>query len=355
MSRRRRGFASILALGLLLALQAPTSSAPKRPEVKDWEEGPVRYILKRDEIKFFRALDDDEGRLRFIDQFWLRRDPTPGTTENEFRNLFWTRVKFANERYADGAAPGWKSDRGKLFVLCGEPDKIETMPNANTQSGPTAGHGLIRWTYERRPCGRSDLGPIVIVAFVREVTGEYRLSTDPKLSSLYFRQSDLTDPTVLKVEKWLDQVGIPDRSELSVMADLGTLQEGPHPEERIVERVETSEAYGSRPLQVQMARFRHPRGGTLVVLTMEAPVSSDDTTPSFVARLVPRDLTRTKRFLGEESFRLEGTGRTGWPRPGSCSIRGSGTSRSSRWKPAYRRAGSSATPWRSGLRFIRWP
>ena len=92
------------------------------------------------------------------------------------------------------------------------------------------------------------------------------------------------------------------------MADLGLLLEGPHPEERIVERVETSESYGSRPLDARAAQFRAPSGGTLVVMTIAAPDAGKNTVPAFISRLSPRDATKAKRFLGEESFRLEGTG-----------------------------------------------
>jgi hypothetical protein len=94
------------------------------------------------------------------------------------------------------------------------------------------------------------------------------------------------------------------------MADLGTLQDSAHPEALILERVETFESYGSRPITAQTARFRHPQGATLLLLTVEAPVVRADTAPSFIARLVARDAAKTTRFLGEESFRLEGSGAT---------------------------------------------
>ena len=136
MSRRCR----LVVLALTLAvLFPPPQSAEQTPSKgatpSEWDDGPVRYIMNREEIKVFRALKDDESRIRFIEQFWQRRDPSPSTPDNEYRNLFWGRVKYANERLADSAVPGWKTDRGKMYVLCGEPDKIENHVNAETKSG----------------------------------------------------------------------------------------------------------------------------------------------------------------------------------------------------------------------------
>lgn len=300
------------ALGAIAALFLVSGTIPAkssdRSDLRRWLEGPVRYLIDDDEHRVYRALQSDEERTRFIDRFWARRDPTPETDENEYRALFWTRVKFANERYSDSAIPGWKSDRGKMFVLCGEPSRVEDDSRVDTNSGRTAGRGLIRWVYEGRPCGRSDLGPVVIVPFVRASTGEYRLSYDPKLSSLYWNPYALRDELAQSVARWLDFIAPPDRSPLAVMADLGKLQDAPHPEQVIIERVETSESYGSHPLTVEVNRYRHPRGGALLVLTVAAPEGKSHKPPTFITRFAPRDPARTKRFLTEESFRLEGAG-----------------------------------------------
>lgn len=296
----------LLALGLGALLQG--ASAAERSQLRRWLEGPVRYIASDAEIKMYRALDSDVGRTRFIDRFWALRDPDTSTTDNEYRALFWSRVKEANDRFNDAAIPGWKTDRGRIHVLCGPPSRIEDQSNADTGSGPTAGRGLIRWIYEGRPCGRRDMGPVVIIPFVRQTTGEYRLSYDPKLSSLYWDPHDLREEQLQNVQRWLDFVSIPDRSELSIMADFGKLLDAPHPEEIVLERVETAATYGSHPIEVQVDRFRRPGGGIVVVLTLPAAESRGKRPPNFIARLTPRDPARTKRFLTEESFRLEGTG-----------------------------------------------
>jgi len=294
----------------LLALVAVTPAAGKtaadRLDPKTWIEGPVRYIATEDEARVYRALSTDAERSAFIESFWRRRDPVAGTDENEYRRLFHSRVREASQNFTETAAPGWKTDRGRLHILCGPPNRIEDEPYADvTASASTAGRGLLRWVYEGKPCGRSDVGPVVIVAFVRTVDGAYRLSYDPKLSALAFNLNNLTDPSRLALDRWLDVVSPPERSALSVMLDMGKLQEAPHPEEVLLDRVETIETYGSRPLPVELNRFQYPQGGMLLVITVRLPAGASSGQPSLMARLAPRDTTRSRRFLTEESFRIE--------------------------------------------------
>ncbi len=306
-----RGYLSRACFALILAVAAAAAEAKApaaRSETKAWIAGPVRYIARADEIKLFKNLESDADRAAFIARFWQLRDPTPDTQENEYRSLFWRRVKEANQILQDTTDPGWKTDRGKIYVLCGPPSRIQIEPFAETKAGPGAGRGLIRWIYEGRPCGRNDIGPVVVVPFVRHLSGDYELSTDPRLSALSFDVHDLTDPAKLSIERWLSSIGADGRSELGVMADLGKLQEGVHPEEIIVERVETSESYGSYPIAADLERYRHPHGGTLAVLTVSAPIGRPGASAGLIARFSPRDPSLAKRFVGEESFRLEGEG-----------------------------------------------
>ena len=68
--------------------------------------------------KAFKRLKTDEEREQFIEQFWLRRDPTPDTDENEFKEEHYRRIAYANEHYASGI-PGWKTDRGRIYIMYG--------------------------------------------------------------------------------------------------------------------------------------------------------------------------------------------------------------------------------------------
>ena len=73
------------------------------------------YIITDQERAAFKSLTTDEEREHFIEQFWLRRDPTPGTVENEFKEEHYRRIAYANEHYAS-SIPGWKTDRVRIYI-----------------------------------------------------------------------------------------------------------------------------------------------------------------------------------------------------------------------------------------------
>src|SRR3954469_20644864 len=83
---------------------------------KNWLEQDVNYIITDDEKRAFNALSTPEEREQFKENFWLRRDPTPDTIENEYREEHYERIAYANERFASGK-PGWKTDRGRIYIL----------------------------------------------------------------------------------------------------------------------------------------------------------------------------------------------------------------------------------------------
>src|SRR5262249_42516616 len=104
------------------ALRAGEFDAP----TTGWREGPVRYLLTRDEDIAFRHLDPREARLAFIERFWASRDPDTSTPDNEFRDLFYRRVAFAVRAFTtESTKPGWKTDRGKIYILLGPPDDFD--------------------------------------------------------------------------------------------------------------------------------------------------------------------------------------------------------------------------------------
>ncbi|PYT14198.1 MAG: hypothetical protein DMF51_09030 [Acidobacteria bacterium] len=96
-----------------------------------WREGPVRYLLTKDEDDAFRLLKTDEQRAEFIRGFWASRDPDTTTPENEYRTLFYARVVQADHVFTDSTKPGWKTDRGKIFILLGPPDDFEQRQEGN--------------------------------------------------------------------------------------------------------------------------------------------------------------------------------------------------------------------------------
>src|SRR5262245_15315193 len=96
-----------------------------------WLDQDAAYIITDEERTAFKGLQTDEEREQFVEQFWLRRDPTPDTVENEYRDDHYTRITIANERYAAGVS-GWKTDRGRIYILYGEPASIESRPAGGT-------------------------------------------------------------------------------------------------------------------------------------------------------------------------------------------------------------------------------
>jgi len=102
---------------------------------KSWLEQDVAYIISDDERKSFRNLSNDEERDAFIEQFWLRRNPSPDSPENEFRDEHYRRIQYANDHFAAGK-PGWKTDRGRIYIAWGKPDDIDSHPSGGTYERP---------------------------------------------------------------------------------------------------------------------------------------------------------------------------------------------------------------------------
>ncbi len=102
---------------------------------KTWLEQDVSYIISDEERKAFRSLSNDEEREAFIEQFWLRRNPNPDSPDNEFREEHYRRIQYANDHFAAGK-PGWKTDRGHMYISFGKPDSIDSHPSGGSYNRP---------------------------------------------------------------------------------------------------------------------------------------------------------------------------------------------------------------------------
>jgi len=102
---------------------------------KTWLEQDVTYIISDEERRAFKALSNDEERDAFIENFWLRRNPSPDSPENEFREEHYRRIAYANEHFAAGK-PGWKTDRGHIYINFGKPDSIDSHPSGGSYQRP---------------------------------------------------------------------------------------------------------------------------------------------------------------------------------------------------------------------------
>jgi GWxTD domain-containing protein len=163
------------------------SEKPKNVKVelkdayKKWLENDVAYIITNDEKRAFKALRTDEERENFIENFWRRRDPDPDTEENEFRDQYYERIAYANEHYASGI-PGWKTDRGRIYIQWGKPDEIESHPSGGGYSRPdyegggeTTTYPFETWFYRHL----DNVGDGIEIEFVDPTgTGEYHIARD---------------------------------------------------------------------------------------------------------------------------------------------------------------------------------
>ncbi|MEO6590323.1 MAG: GWxTD domain-containing protein, partial [Pyrinomonadaceae bacterium] len=148
----------------------------------DWVNKDVAYIITKEEKKAFKELKTDEERENFISSFWLRRDPNPDTEENEFREEFYERIAYANEHYASGI-PGWKTDRGRIYITWGKPDSVEAHPSGGSYDRPsyegggsTTTYAFETWFYRYL----EGVGSGVEIEFVDPTgTGEYRIARSP--------------------------------------------------------------------------------------------------------------------------------------------------------------------------------
>ncbi len=149
---------------------------------RKWLNEDVAYIITDEERTAFKRLQTDEEREQFIEQFWLRRDPTPDTVENEYKEEHYRRIAYANERFASGI-PGWKSDRGRIYITFGPPDERDEHPTGGTYDRPPEEGGGTTTTYPWelwRYRYIEGIGTNVEVEFVDPTgTGEYHMTMDP--------------------------------------------------------------------------------------------------------------------------------------------------------------------------------
>src|SRR5258705_87723 len=198
------GFSVLLAVSPLMAQQAQTPdpaaiSTPQKltkeqkkkmgralkeldAQYKQWLGEDVIYIISPEERTAFLQLSTSEEREQFIEQFWLRRSSNPDLPENDFKEEHYRRIAYANEHYASGI-PGWKTDRGRMYIMWGPADEVESHPTGGTYDRPMEEGGgststypweTWRWRY------LEGIGENIILEFVDPSgSGEYRLTMDP--------------------------------------------------------------------------------------------------------------------------------------------------------------------------------
>ncbi|HRH40200.1 MAG TPA: GWxTD domain-containing protein [Pyrinomonadaceae bacterium] len=170
-----------------ISFAQPPIENPKKVKVetnqdkifKDWVEKDVKYIIRPEEIDAFKRLKTNEERENFIAIFWDKRDPNPDTEENEFKEEYYERIAYANEKFTSGI-PGWKTDRGRIYITFGKPDSIESHPSGGSYDRPsyegggsTTTYPFEIWFYRHL----DNVGDGLEIEFVDPTgTGEYRMA-----------------------------------------------------------------------------------------------------------------------------------------------------------------------------------
>ena len=148
---------------------------------KKWLDEDVTWIISDEERAAFKQLSNDEERDQFIEAFWQRRDPTPDTEENEYKEEHYRRIAYANEHFPAGI-PGWKTDRGRIYIVYGKADEVESHPSGGTYERPieegggeTSTFPFEQWRYRYI----EGIGQEVIIEFVDTcMCGDYHMTMD---------------------------------------------------------------------------------------------------------------------------------------------------------------------------------
>src|SRR6266478_4960091 len=189
-------------------LKRPLEGKKKKQQMKDytkeikgpykkWLDEDVAWIITDEERSAFKQLSNDEERDQFIEAFWQRRDPTPDTIENEFKEEHYRRIAYANEHFPAGI-PGWKTDRGRMYIMYGPADEIESHPSGGSYERPmeegggeTSTFPFEDWRYRYL----EGIGQEVIIEFVDScMCGDYHMTMDrsEKDALLYTPNAGLT-------------------------------------------------------------------------------------------------------------------------------------------------------------------
>ena len=143
----------------------------------------VAYIITDDEKATFKALANEEERENFVEQFWARRNPDPRSGDNAFKEEHYRRIAYANEHFTSGIA-GWRTDRGRIYIMLGKPDQLESHPTGGSYDRPYSEGGgqTVTYPFEKWWYRHVDgVGDDIEIEFVdKSMAGEYRMVMLPE-------------------------------------------------------------------------------------------------------------------------------------------------------------------------------
>ena len=143
-----------------------------------WVNEDVAYLIDEREHAALLSLKTDPEREHFVEQFWERRNPTPGSPDNAFKNEHYRRIGYADMHFGWRKTPGWKTDRGRVYIMFGPPEEIKSHPEGRLAGSSLQATGVPtdQWLYH----SIKGIGTNVIMEFVDQAkTGDYRMTMDP--------------------------------------------------------------------------------------------------------------------------------------------------------------------------------
>lgn len=182
----------IFSLNYGLSQESPESKKGKKESLskwsKQWLEEVVPFIISSKEKEVFKSLPNEEERGKFIESFWRVRDPDPGTPENEFKIEYYRRIAFANKFLGTAAILGWRTDRGRIYILLGPPGEIRQDFSPSGSSLLTSHAATETWSYMGLP-GKNLPYNLEFVFVDKFGTGNYVLKSNTEfgdLSSMHY-------------------------------------------------------------------------------------------------------------------------------------------------------------------------
>lgn len=222
----------------LITLLASSASAAVSKKYQEWRNGPAQWIFTKEEQRAWKKVKSDEEASRFIDLFWARRDPTPGTPANEARGEHNGRVKDADQRFSERGKRGAMTDRGRTLIVLGYPTSMGFNAKYATHQGLGAdpltgdGGGRLRgsrdvWMWERDDARKFDL-PKVEVVFVED-PGSGKISRDPFRSDFVAAEaaalkSQIVTPNLTEVPAWAPTGGLEPKITVVTVTSVPTQQ-----------------------------------------------------------------------------------------------------------------------------------
>ena len=300
---------------------------------RKWLNEDVSYIISDEERAVFVRLQTDEEREQFIENFWLRRDPSPDTIENEYKEEHYRRIAYANEHYASGIQ-GWRTDRGRIYITYGPADEVEDHSSggsyqrpAEEGGGSTSTYPFQKWRYRYI----DGLGNNIIIEFVDPtMSGEFHMTMDPseKDALLYVPNAGLTMLEQMGITQKTDRFnnsdgthmatpmgGLPESmNEFNRLEQFAKLQRPPNIKFRDLEsEIRSQIHYNILPMAVQVDFFPITEASTATYITFrfdnkDLQLKTKDGVPEGEVEVSGSFTTLSRRPMGNfnETLKIDG-------------------------------------------------